>query len=478
MQQLGRPQYVLSIRRLQRWRQARYLTTSTRPLPNRSFQRPVRGTSSSHISVLSHTEAVRSIQWRWHPGGLAGPERRGLSSGGNSGDNSNKGGGGGDFQELRKKFDDEIEKARQNPQVKEQLSKAQELLEKYVGKDHKARIKDFQEEAQKYASEAEKQVRKAGGTFQDTIQGVTNTLKEKLDISGKEEEKQRERGGMKGERESGEGGEDEGQGKETGKEKAGKEQEQEQEQDENEFVRASKEKFKEARKAMDHLPFVTSMIGALVLWSYGNILPLRPYPSPKDILGAGRVVASGPLGKGAKLARDRVKDKVEDVQEAWETSQHPMVYTVSSAWDSMTAESELAVGIKELRRLDPSFNVEDWKADMVEHFLPDFMSAFLEGDAEMLGEWTGEACRKKLEAEVTQRKADGVMVDPHVLDIRQGEVLAIKMDANRSNPIVALQFMCQQINCVRNRPGMVRWWKEQKMTFGRHTTSLPSRGSF
>lgn len=33
------------------------------------------------------------------------------------------------------------------------------------------------------------------------------------------------------------------------------------------------------------------------------------------------MVASGSLGQGAKAAKDTVKDKVEDVQEAWETSQ-------------------------------------------------------------------------------------------------------------------------------------------------------------
>lgn len=41
--------------------------------------------------------------------------------------------------------------------------------------------------------------------------------------------------------------------------------------------------------------------------------------------------------------------------------------------------------------------------------------------------------------------------DPHVLDVRQGEVLAIKADAGKANPTIALQFMCQQINCVRNK---------------------------
>lgn len=45
----------------------------------------------------------------------------------------------------------------------------------------------------------------------------------------------------------------------------------------------------------------------------------------QDLLGASKVVASGSLGQGAKAAKDKVKDKVEDVQEAWETSQVRLV---------------------------------------------------------------------------------------------------------------------------------------------------------
>lgn len=41
----------------------------------------------------------------------------------------------------------------------------------------------------------------------------------------------------------------------------------------------------------------------------------------QELLGASKVVASGSVGQGAKAAKDKVKDKVEDVQEAWETSQ-------------------------------------------------------------------------------------------------------------------------------------------------------------
>lgn len=50
-------------------------------------------------------------------------------------------------------------------------------------------------------------------------------------------------------------------------------------------------------------------------------LPSRLPSATQDLLGATKVVASGTLGKGAKAAKDTVKDKVEDVQEAWETSQ-------------------------------------------------------------------------------------------------------------------------------------------------------------
>lgn len=53
------------------------------------------------------------------------------------------------------------------------------------------------------------------------------------------------------------------------------------------------------------------------------------------------------------------------------------MYKISSQWDRLTAESDEGIGIRELRRLDPSFSLEDWKADMLELFLPEFMSAFL-----------------------------------------------------------------------------------------------------
>lgn len=53
------------------------------------------------------------------------------------------------------------------------------------------------------------------------------------------------------------------------------------------------------------------------------------------------------------------------------------MYKLSSAWDTLTAESDEGIGVRELRRLDPSFSMEEWKRDIQELFLPEFMSAFL-----------------------------------------------------------------------------------------------------
>ena len=40
---------------------------------------------------------------------------------------------------------------------------------------------------------------------------------------------------------------------------------------------------------------------------------------------------------------DRMKEKVEDAREFWETSQNPIVYTLSGVWDNVTAEEGICI---------------------------------------------------------------------------------------------------------------------------------------
>ena len=48
--------------------------------------------------------------------------------------------------------------------------------------------------------------------------------------------------------------------------------------------------------------------------------------------------------------RNTASDIGEDAREAWETSQNPWVYRISSVYDTLTAPDEFAIGVTELRR--------------------------------------------------------------------------------------------------------------------------------
>jgi len=176
---------------------------------------------------------------------------------------------------------------------------------------------------------------------------------------------------------------------------------------------------------------------------------LSDAPIIQDILSKAEVVYEK---SGASKAKEKLEHVREDAQEAWETSQNPWVYRASSVYDTLTAESEFAIAVRELRQLDPEFTLEGWKHDVVEDTLPDIMKLFLEGRIKELQPWLGEAVYNRLAAEIRARKKEGVEIDTHVLAIMNSEILACEPDnVNKGSPIILLHFMCQQINCVRKK---------------------------
>jgi import inner membrane translocase subunit TIM44 len=130
---------------------------------------------------------------------------------------------------------------------------------------------------------------------------------------------------------------------------------------------------------------------------------------------------------GAKKYKERVDHLKEDAQEAWETSQNPWVYRLSSVYDTVTAETPESVAVRELHKLDPSFTLEDWRQDVVENSLPQIMQWFLEGKINQLKPWLGEGVFKRLSAEMVARKTEGVQIDTHVLGIMNSEILACEV---------------------------------------------------
>mmetsp|Transcript_20713 Transcript_20713/g.48031 ORF Transcript_20713/g.48031 Transcript_20713/m.48031 type:complete len:395 (+) Transcript_20713:60-1244(+) len=155
---------------------------------------------------------------------------------------------------------------------------------------------------------------------------------------------------------------------------------------------------------------------------------------------------------GARKAKERLDEIKEDAREAWETSQNPWVYRVSSVYDTLTAETAESIAVKELRELDPEFTLDDWKRDVVEHTLPQIMQWFLEGRTNQLKDWFGDGVFKRVAAEIAARKKEGVEIDTHVLGVMNSEILAVEPDTvEKGSPIIMLHFMVQQINCVRKK---------------------------
>jgi hypothetical protein len=130
---------------------------------------------------------------------------------------------------------------------------------------------------------------------------------------------------------------------------------------------------------------------------------------------------------GARKVKERLDDIKDDAKEAWETSQNPWVYRVSSVYDTLTAETPESLAVKELRKLDPQFTLEDWREDVVEHTLPNIMKWLLEGKINQLKPWLGEGVFKRIAAEIKAREQEGVEVDTHVLGIMNSEILACEV---------------------------------------------------
>ena len=66
------------------------------------------------------------------------------------------------------------------------------------------------------------------------------------------------------------------------------------------------------------------------------------------------------IGQKVEDAGERVKEKIEDAKEFWETSQNPVVYALSGVWDNMTGETEEGICVTEILKLDPGFEKEEW----------------------------------------------------------------------------------------------------------------------
>jgi import inner membrane translocase subunit TIM44 len=153
----------------------------------------------------------------------------------------------------------------------------------------------------------------------------------------------------------------------------------------------------------------------------------REAPIIQGILDAAKQAAKTEAGKKVQQTTKQVKDKLNDAQEevleVWETSQNPWVYRLSSIYDGLFGETPVGVAIKEIRRAEPDFILEEWKENIEDIVLPGVLEAFLRGNSRDLKKWFGEAAYSRVNIAIRERKSEGLVMDPHVLSIDNVEVM-------------------------------------------------------
>ncbi|KAG7386796.1 Mitochondrial import inner membrane translocase subunit TIM44 [Phytophthora boehmeriae] len=192
----------------------------------------------------------------------------------------------------------------------------------------------------------------------------------------------------------------------------------------------------------------------------------REAPIIQGILDAAKQAAKTEAGQKVQRTTKQVKDKFgdarEEVLEVWETSQNPWVYRLSSIYDGLFGETPMGIAIKEIRRAEPDFILEEWKENIEEIVLPGVLEAFLRGNSRDLKKWFGEAAYSRMNIAIRERKSEGLVMDPHVLSIDGVEVIEATAE-DKQAPIILMRFQAQQINCIRNREGEVVEGSEDEM---------------
>jgi len=174
---------------------------------------------------------------------------------------------------------------------------------------------------------------------------------------------------------------------------------------------------------------------------------------------AGKVASQTDVGKQAIAGAQNIRDKLEDAREFWETSQNPLVYTLSGVWDNLTGETEEGVTIAEIRKLDPNFLKEDFINEVRNTLATDLIKAHLGGDLSKIKDWLGEALYRKLAADIRERK--GYTFDTNILFIEENQVQLRRQE--NGMPYIVVVYSVQQINCIRDKAGEIKEGNETEV---------------
>nr|BAN65161.1 mitochondrial inner membrane translocase subunit TIM44, putative [Babesia bovis] len=123
-------------------------------------------------------------------------------------------------------------------------------------------------------------------------------------------------------------------------------------------------------------------------------------------------------------------------------------------FDQLFGNSTLAKAVKEMKRLDSSFDLPEF-IESVEHVVaPHIVQCYLDGDSKSLEAHCGELAFNVLNASIRERDLQKLYLDPNILILKDVELKG-GMTMEEGYPWFIFNFKTQQINCLRDSRGQV-----------------------
>ncbi|PWN54321.1 Tim44-domain-containing protein [Violaceomyces palustris] len=166
----------------------------------------------------------------------------------------------------------------------------------------------------------------------------------------------------------------------------------------------------------------------------GEALVLRPEPAYKQ--------AWSNFKDGNPLFR-----KMGELKEAYDESENPLVERVRGVTEwigSLFEENEFAQVTRQMKLMDPSFNVEHFQRDLREYIVPEIIDAYHGAQRHLLRQWCGEATFNLLMATIEPYLSKGYLPEGRLLDVRNIDILQAKMLENNI-PVFVVSFKSQEL---------------------------------
>jgi len=134
--------------------------------------------------------------------------------------------------------------------------------------------------------------------------------------------------------------------------------------------------------------------------------------------------------------------------------QNPWVYRLSGWHDTFFAETETSQAVREVQRLDPDFEIEEFLQALQAETLPSVIQNFVEGNNDALRSVLSEGAYAMTYAAMKARVAEGHIMDPNVLHLEEPTLLLAQV-MDKMPPVFLVRSVAHQVNCIRNRDGEI-----------------------